>query len=313
MRNRIILATVSLLIVVFLYVKPEVFFKDRISTQKNISTLTIPTYNGNRNVVYSKTSKFGLIDVIVRGEPGMFDVCENKNYNLSHSTFSNTDNTLLIDEYEILTTASFLFNNSIKDVLLLGLGGGGFLGYLDNYWPNMTVDAVEINPAIMSVVREFRKLTPKNTKFICDDAFKYIANTDKKYDLIISDVYFFKPNLLDDYKDFFRRVKKKLNKGGIFVMNAFIPYIPKLVIKDLFANFENVAALVTTAGYNVVFICYTEDYKTSIETMDELMVEAKEMQDKYQFRYSLTELVSKVVHITKEHTIEWINKFPDLK
>jgi spermidine synthase len=307
-KKRIVFSLLFLAFAVLAYFNYPVFFKKAEKT----SIENAQVFNANPKVVYSKTSKFGLVEVITNNEPGLFNLCENKNYNLVHSTFSNNDFTLLSSEYEQFATTSFCFTNDMQNVLLLGLGGGEFLGYLSHYFKSLKVDVVEINPAIISVVQEFRKLKPANTNFICSDAFKYLVDVDKKYDLIVSDIYFFKPNLSADYKNFFKRIKSKLNKGGVFVMNAFIPYIPKLVVKDLFANFAHVAALTTSMGYNVVFICYQEDLKSSINTMDELMLVAVEMQNKYHFRYPLTELVTKVVSIRKEDALFWIDKFPDL-
>lgn len=288
------------------YFKYPAFFK---KSEKTV-TETSQVFAGQPKIAYSKSSSFGLVEVIAADQPGTFNLCENKNYNLVHSTFSNNDLTLLFNEYEQFITTSFCFTNNMQSVLLLGLGGGEFLGYLSHYFKNLKIDAVEINPAIISVVQEFRKLNPSNTNFICADAFKYLADVDKKYDLIVSDIYFFKPNLSDDYKNFFKRIKSKLNKGGVFVMNAFIPFMPQKVIKDMFENFNNVATLTTSMGCNVEFICYQEDFKTSINTIDELMLTAKDVQKKYNFRYPLTELVTKIVSINDASI--WINKFPEL-
>lgn len=267
-------------------------------------------FNDHPKVVYSKSSKFGLVEVIEAGEFDTFNLCENKNYNLVHSTFSKHDLSLLFNEYEQLITTSFCFANDMQSVLLLGLGGGEFLGYLSHYFKNLKIDAVEINPAIIAVVQDFRKLNPVNTNFICADAFKYLADADKKYDLIVSDIYFFQPNLSANYENFFKKIKSKLNKGGVFVMNAFVPFMPQKVIKDMFDNFRNVAALTTSADCNILFICYQEDFKTSAETIDELMLTAIDIQKKYNFRYPLTELVTKIVSINDASN--WINKFPEL-
>lgn len=306
MKRRIIFSLLFLALATFTYFNCPIFLKK--SEQTAAENLQV--FAGHPKVVYSKSSKFGLVEVVEFDQPGIFHLCENKNYNLVHSTFSNHDLTLLFNEYVQFLTTSFCFTNDMQSVLLLGLGGGEFLGYLSHYFKNLKIDAVEINPASISVVQEFRKLNPVNTNFICADAFKYLADVDKKYDLIVSDIYFFKPNLSDDYKNFFKRIKSKLNKGGVFVMNAFIPFMPKKVIKDMFDNFDNVAALTTSAYCNILFICYSDDLKSAAETIDELMLTAIDVQKKYNFRYPLTELVTKVVSVNDAST--WINKFPEL-
>ena len=81
----------------------------------------------------------------------------------------------------------------MENVLLLGLGGGEFLSYLINYFPDAHVDTVDINPVMIDIVKEFRKINTKETiTFACKDAFKHVANINQYYDLIYCDIYFFK-------------------------------------------------------------------------------------------------------------------------
>jgi predicted membrane-bound spermidine synthase len=78
--------------------------------------------------------------------------------------------------------------NQIKGgkALLLGLGGGCVANELMKY--NFDVDAVELDERVGVAAKAYFELNPK-TNVIIDDARRFINNTNKKYDLIIFDVF----------------------------------------------------------------------------------------------------------------------------
>ena len=75
---------------------------------------------------------------------------------------------------------------------VLVLGGGAFTipQYLSDRLPGATVDVVEIDPALEDISRQyFRYQNPDNVNEIFSDARTYVNKTDKKYDVVIVDVY----------------------------------------------------------------------------------------------------------------------------
>lgn len=72
------------------------------------------------------------------------------------------------------------------DVLLLGLGGGTVSKLLQEHL-NAKVDAVELDQRIADIARIDFDL--KGTNIFIDDARHYIETTNKKYDLIVFDVF----------------------------------------------------------------------------------------------------------------------------
>ncbi len=260
-------------------------------------------------VLYSKQSPFGLIEVVTTWDPGVLNICENKDYSLTHSIIIQGDTTYLGAAYEPFATASFCFVKNVENVLLLGLGGGEFLSYLINYFSSAHVDTVDINPAMIEIVKKFRKIDTGNlVKFICKDAFKHVANIKNYYDLIYCDIYFFKPSMIKEYENFFERVNSRLNEGGVFIWNAYIPFIPRIVVEDMFKNFKNVTATILNEGLSIVFICYQGPEKTK-ENLEKI---ANDMQAQYNFRYSLPDLLKKFVFISSVEREAWIAKFPIL-
>jgi spermidine synthase len=115
-----------------------------------------------------------------------------------------------------------LFSGKLDSALVLG--GGTFTlpqTFLDNY-PQARVEVVEIDPAVVEVGRLFFRVNDYPTMHIVvDDARRYLAHTNRKYDLIFGDAYngwrSVPAHLLT--KEFFQSVKNHLNERGIFMMH----------------------------------------------------------------------------------------------
>ncbi len=78
-----------------------------------------------------------------------------------------------------------------KNVLILGFGGGSVIKTLRkdfSYRENIT--AVDIDPVIIKIAKEeFNVSKFENLEIICDDAFKFVEKNNKRYDLIIVDLF----------------------------------------------------------------------------------------------------------------------------
>ena len=102
--------------------------------------------------------------------------------------------------------------------LLLGLGGGSMANAL-LAGLQTEVDAVEFDPRIAGVARDFFNLNPA-VKVIVDDARHYLETTNKTYDLILFDLFKGEtqpPHLLT--LECFQRAKSLLSKEGIIIVN----------------------------------------------------------------------------------------------
>lgn len=261
-------------------------------------------------ILYSKQSPFGLIEVVATEEPGVLKICENKIYDVIHSTFMQGDPTYLGLLYVPLSTISFCYAKNLKKVLLLGLGAGDFLSYMMKYFPNTEVDAVEINPVMIDIVKKFREQDmQKAPRYFCEDGFKYIDKIKRKYDLIFCDMYFGKPAISQNYKDLFEKLKNCLEEGGAFIFNAYLPFMPRAVIGDMLKCFDNSVAIIAKDGANIVFICY----QGSLKRKEGLEKIAQEMQSKYNFRYPLDEQAKQLKLISPADHETWVSKFPVLE
>lgn len=123
---------------------------------------------------------------------------------------------------------SYLLQPEQKTVLVVGLGGGGMVHFLQKHDPSCEVDAVEIDPMVVQLAERFFLLKrTKNVRLIVADAFEYFEQEEKKYDVIYMDA-FLKPSESTDRTgaplqmrtlDFYKQLQSRLTDGGSVVFN----------------------------------------------------------------------------------------------
>jgi spermidine synthase len=123
---------------------------------------------------------------------------------------------------------SYVFRPKQEKVLIVGLGGGSMVHFLRHYDPNVKVDVVEIDPAIVKIAEKyFGVKSGGNVNIITKDAFDYFKNTEARYDVIYMDA-FLKPSGATDETGvplrlktiaFYKDLQKKLTPSGMVVFN----------------------------------------------------------------------------------------------
>ncbi|MBW3624014.1 MAG: fused MFS/spermidine synthase [Armatimonadetes bacterium] len=109
-----------------------------------------------------------------------------------------------------------------KSALFIGLGGGLGPRQFHSFYPKMTVDAVDIDPAVAHIAKTYFKL-PQDSRMnvTVGDGRAFLQKSKKKYDLILLDAYdaHSAPPMLTTV-EFMRLVKNHLNPGGALVANV---------------------------------------------------------------------------------------------
>jgi spermidine synthase len=131
-------------------------------------------------------------------------------------------------EYLQFMFASYLFRPEQTDVLIIGLGGGGMVHFLQRTDPQVRIDAVEIDPEVVKLADKFFNVrTGGNVTIHTADGFKFIADAKKPYDVIYMDA-FLKPSAGTDgtgapltlrTRRFYEQMQSKLKPGGAVVYN----------------------------------------------------------------------------------------------
>ena len=124
--------------------------------------------------------------------------------------------------------ASFLFRHPQEKVLIVGLGGGGMVRFIDHQLPGTKVEVVEIDPVVVSLADKYfgTGQTPRVT-IHTEDAFLFFRRNTSQFDAIYMDA-FLKPSV-DRKADsetarlktvsFLKTIKAQLVPGGVLACN----------------------------------------------------------------------------------------------
>ena len=111
---------------------------------------------------------------------------------------------------------SFLDRKDFDDILEIGCGTG-FLTQLVN--EKFSFKTYTANDIVESCEKYVKEINPK-INFIPADIEKAVENSDKKYDLIISNAAF---QWVENLESFIKLLVSKLNEGGILLFSTFGP------------------------------------------------------------------------------------------
>ncbi len=154
-------------------------------------------------------------------------------------------------------------NKNIESVLVLGCGAGSIPTIIYKELKlNFVIDAVEIDTKVIDLANKYFGLNDfVKLNIIINDAADFVKKTDKKYDLIIVDL-FNDINVPLEFltQDFFKQLKSLLNDEGELLFN-FVAYNyekqqqvieMKQILNQLFINKCKVYSL---ESINRVFYC----------------------------------------------------------
>jgi spermidine synthase len=154
-----------------------------------------------------------VLEVVLNG--GKYSLnSENTNYSFGslHTLFRKTFRKLKLNW------------KGINDVLILGFGTGSVARIIGKYKSDCIIDGVEIDNKIIELGEKyFHTDSLKNTNIYCAAADQFLEDYQKKYDLIVIDVYLDMnvPEELETEK-FLVLVRNALKVGGLVVFNKFI-------------------------------------------------------------------------------------------
>ena len=252
-------------------------------------------------IIYKTSSKFQKIN-IVENSAGRFLVFDNfpQSGIINHELYKGN---LPYINYFFL---SYLLNQNIKNILMLGMGTGRIAGNFAKLLPELeNIDIIEIDPKVLSIAKQYFefKENPK-IKVHIQDAINFIKNTKSKYDYIILDItsgsgvpFAFHT------EEFLNQLSSLLTEKGILVSNVVSSYefnsdenvIFKSILKTYKNVFNDVMVIPTIYGdhlmNNIIFdiegktfdlvntLLFSSNDKITV-SKEELINRAKELQQK---------------------------------
>jgi hypothetical protein len=178
------------------------------------------------------------------------------------------------DYVNILTRNILKFKNG-DQALLLGLGGGTL--YKQLIASKLNVDIVELDGRIELLAKEYFYIDD-SVKVIIDDARHFINTTNKKYDVIIYDLYHSEtPPIHLLTKEAFKEIRKTLNDKGILTINFYgfikgnMGRAARSIYKTLIKQGFSIRLLATPgeeAARNLIFICKKGSFDDRVKIDD---------------------------------------------
>lgn len=154
------------------------------------------------------------------------------------------DPTYLELSYTRSAMAFLLFHRQVRDVLLIGLGGGSIPKWLHHHCPGIRTTAVEINPQVIAVSRSMFCLPPDDDRLhvVEGNGTTYVAAQENAFDVVLIDG-FGKTSAAQELTtdEFFCDCRRALRADGVFIMNLwgsdaqFAPLLDR--IESIFTGF----------------------------------------------------------------------------
>jgi predicted membrane-bound spermidine synthase len=150
--------------------------------------------------------------------------------NVRHLRFDASNQTAIdmadgyrsVIQYPNYADLALAVNPKAKRVLVLGLGGGAIPKRWWRDYPDMTIDTVEIDPAVVRVSKEYFDLPDDpRIRVFTQDARRFVQTSTDTYDVIFVDAYYADslPFHLTT-NEFFGEVKARLAPDGVVAYNA---------------------------------------------------------------------------------------------
>ena len=206
----------------------------------------------------------------------------------------------LLDPYARYMFTSYLFQPQPEQVLIIGLGGGAMVHFLQHYEPQVRVDVVEIDPAVVKIAAEyFECRSGGNVRITTDDGGKYLETSETQYDVIYLDA-FLKPTAETDEVgaplrmktgEFYAMLQRRLKPEGVVVFN----------LNQHQATAADLAAIRNAFAQVYVFRPITANY-VAVATMTAarvpspaLRTKARELDSRFHATFSFSDLVKHVL------------------
>jgi spermidine synthase len=124
-------------------------------------------------------------------------------------------------EYSRNFFLSLAFHPDPGSILVLGLGGGAIPSLLHSILEKSIIDVVEIDPEMTVIAKKYFSFPiSERLRLFIDDAFFFVRDTKKIYDIVLMDAYIENqiPETVDS-TSFFAETARVLKPNGIFVAN----------------------------------------------------------------------------------------------
>ena len=134
--------------------------------------------------------------------------------------------------HEMMTHVPVLAHGSVKSLLIIGGGDGGILREAARHKSIEHITMVEIDPAVTTFSKKHLPMISNGAfddprlDLVFEDGTKFVAETEKRFDVIIVDSTDpVGPGAVLFEEEFYRNAKRCLNAGGVLVTQNGVPFL----------------------------------------------------------------------------------------
>ena len=212
---------------------------------------------------HEEVSDFSRIRVRRDGDVRALTFVRDDGHEVVQSRVNLSEPQTLVSPYAHRMFASYLYQPLPRRVLIVGLGGGAMVRFLTHHEPQVQIDAVEIDPAVVRLADQyFGVRSGGNVHVHTVDAVTFVESAANRYDLILMDA-FLRPSSDTDTTgvptrlktlEFLGHLKQALAPGGVVAFN----------LNEHARMADDIAAVATTFGQAAVYRCPPSDNKVVI-------------------------------------------------
>ncbi|NLS96274.1 MAG: fused MFS/spermidine synthase [Planctomycetaceae bacterium] len=248
-------------------------------------------------VVYRTESDFNTI-IVTEDQQGIRTL-RFEEYGARQSVVKLGDPDYLALPYAKAVHVGLALPENPKRVLVVGLGGGTIPQFLRRHFPDLMIDAVEIDPVVVQVAKTYFGLDPDDKlRVFVADGREFIERSEPIYDAIYLDAYSADsvPYALTT-REFLQATRKALTPDGVVVGNVWSSRSNKLydsMIRTYQDVFEQVAVNDVRGVGNKIVIAAAGGKPL---TKDEVAARSASLASRGKFPYDLREIVEEGYHL----------------
>ena len=180
-------------------------------------------------VVHEERSAYSHIRVVDRGHERALYFVGEADIDVVETVIDRRAPHRLQHSYSRSVMAVLLYRQEVASCLLIGLGGGAMVHFLDHYFPRLRLDVVEIDPAVVRVAAQlFGVRESATTRIHVADGREFLERSGGRYDVMLIDAHLHPGEDTDRMghpeslktEAFYRSVAERLNPGGVVMFNV---------------------------------------------------------------------------------------------
>jgi spermidine synthase len=214
--------------------------------------------------VYEGRSEYSHIQVVDRGsQRALLFVDDQGNADVTQTLIDRNAPERLQHAYARAMMAGLVYPPETKSVLLVGLGGGAFVHFMNRYFPELRLDVVELDPAVVKVARDyFGTKESARTRIFVADGRDFLQRATERYDLILLDAHLHPGSATDktghplslQTQVFYKSLYERLAPGGVALFNLIARGEERAYIASICRAFAGTELLWTPGRGNVIVI-----------------------------------------------------------